>query len=190
MLQKLSNTKITTPLVWRNWCQALEHHPDKAFQEYIITGLQEGFRIGFKGAECHRAKTNMKSATDQPHVVSKYLEEECSLGRVIGPLAFEDFKDTHLMISRFGVIPKGSTGKWRMILDLSFQEGSSVNDGIEAGLCSLHYAKVEEATEELVKQGRNSWMAKIDIKCAYRAVPVHPQDWWLLGMQWDGAFLL
>ena len=35
-----------------------------------------------------------------------------------------------------------------MIVDLSFPEGSSVNDGIEADISSLHYAKVEEATEE------------------------------------------
>lgn len=42
-----------------------------------------------------------------------------------------------------------------MIVDLSFQEGSSDNNGIESDICSLHYAKVEEATEELVKQGHN-----------------------------------
>ena len=27
-------------------------------------------------------------------------------------------------------------------------------------------------------------MAKMDVKSAYRIVPVHPQDWYLLGMQW------
>ena len=94
------------------------------------------------------------------------------------------------MISHCGVIPKGLTGKWQMIVNLSFPEGSSVNDGIKADICSLHYAKVEEATEELVKQGRNSWMAKVDVKSAYRIVPVHLQDWWLLGMQWNGALFV
>ena len=111
-----------TPLVWRRWSLALEDHPDKEFRDYIVTGLREGFRIGFKGLECHPAKTNMKSAMEQSQVVSKYLQEECALGRVIGPLTVNDFKDTDLMISRFGVIPKGSTGKWRMIVDLSFPE--------------------------------------------------------------------
>ena len=29
-------------------------------------------------------------------------------------------------------------------------------------------------------------MAKLDIRSAYRIVPVHPQDRHLLGMMWDG----
>ena len=176
LLQKLSKSSITTPLVWRRWSQALENHPDKAFRDYIVSGLKEGFRIGFKGRKCRPAKTNMKSALEQPQVVSKYLWDKCATGRVVGPLAVNKFRDTDLIISRFGVIPKGSNGKWQMIMDLSFSEGSSVNYGIEADIRSLYYAKVEEATEELVKQGHNSWMAKVDIKSAYRTVPVHPQD--------------
>ena len=168
----------------------MEHHPDRAFRDYIVTGLKEGFRIGFKDSEYRPAKTNMRSALEQPHTVSRYLQEECATGRVIGPLAINDFREIDLMISRFGVIPKGSTGKWRLIVDLSFPEGGSVNNGIESDICSLHYAKVEEATKELVKQGHNSWMAKVDIKSAYRTVPVHPQDWWLLGMQWEGALFV
>ena len=61
-----------------------------------------------------------------------------------------------------------------MILYLSFPEGGSVNDGIEAGLCSLHYTKVEDATEELVKQSRNWWMEKAIVRSAYQTVPIHP----------------
>ena len=75
-------------------------------------------------------------------------------------------------------------------MDLSYPEGGSVNDGIDPDICSLHCAKVEEATGELVRQGRGSWMAKVDIKSAYRTVPVHPQDWWLLGMKWEGALFV
>ena len=50
-----------------------------------------------------------------------------------------------------------------MIVDLSFPEESSVSDGIESDICLLRYAKVEEVTKELVKQGHNSWMANVDI---------------------------
>lgn len=39
--------------------------------------------------------------------------------------------------SHFGVIPKGSMGKWSLILDMSSPEGRSVNDGIQESLCSL-----------------------------------------------------
>ncbi len=31
-------------------------------------------------------------------------------------------------------------------------------------------------------------MAKVDLKSAFRMVPVHREDWELLGFQWNGAF--
>ena len=92
-----------------------------------------------------------------------------------------------MQISRFEVILKGATGKWRLILDLSSPEGASVNCGIDKELCSLKYATVDQATESVVRLGRGTLMAKIDIKAAYRLVPVHPEDRWLLGMQFEGA---
>ena len=117
LLQKLPKNSITTPLVWRRRIQAQEHHPDRVFRDHIITGLKEGFRIGFKDSKYHPAKTNMRLALEQPHTVSSYLQEECATGRVIGPLVLNDFIDTDMMINHFGVIPKGSTGKWQLILD-------------------------------------------------------------------------
>ena len=49
-------------------------------------------------------------------------------------------------MSRFGVILKHHTlGKWRLIVDLSFPAGASINDGIDPSLCSLKYTKVERS---------------------------------------------
>ena len=45
--------------------------------------------------------------------------------------------------SHFGVIPKGTIGKWRLILDMSSPKGASVNDGIEEFLCSLSYVGIK-----------------------------------------------
>ena len=30
-------------------------------------------------------------------------------------------------------------------------------------------------------------MAKVDVKSAYRNIPIHPEDHWMTGMLWDGA---
>ena len=46
--------------------------------------------------------------------------------------------------------------------------------------------KVDDVARKVVQLGPGALMAKIDIKSAYRVVPVHPQDRCLLGMQWDG----
>ena len=85
------------------------------------------------------------------------------------------------------MIAKGSSGKWRLILDLPSPEGASVNDGIDKMLCSLSYATVDEAASQVVRLGRGALMAKVDIKTAYRLVPIHPDDHLLLGMQLEGA---
>ena len=96
-----------------------------------MTGLREGFRIGFQGnGRCCLAKANMRLATERAEVLSGCLQEECASGRVLGPFR-KKLLGTALMINRFGVIPKGSTGKWHLIVDLSFPEGNSVNGGID-----------------------------------------------------------
>ena len=154
--------------------------------QYILQGLQCGFHIGFKrGSNLRAAKKNMFSAEEHPEVIQKYLQEECELGRVLGPFDLEELPGVH--ISKFGVIPKSNqVGKWRLILDLSSPEGASVNDGIQKELCSLQYVKVDEVVDTILKLGPGTELAKIDIQNAYRIVPVHPDDRSLLGMKWQG----
>ena len=85
-------------------------------------------------------------------------------------------------------IPKRrQPGKWRLILDLSFPLGRSVNDGIPPDLCSLQFTTVDKAAQLITRLGRGALLAKIDISHAYRNVPVHPDDRRLLGMAWNGS---
>ncbi len=44
----------------------------------------------------------------------------------------------------------------------------------------MQYISVENAVQLVVKKGL------MDIKSAYRIVPIHPNDRWLLGMTWEG----
>ena len=59
-----------------------------------------------------------------------------------------------------------------------------MNDGIPKDLCSLGYMSVDDLVAQVLQIGRGAEMAKIDVKQAYRNVPVHPKDRHLLGMQW------
>ena len=116
------------------------------------------------------------------------MAKECAEGRVIRPLQPALHPTVH--ISRIGIIPKKSTGKWRLIVDLSSPEGFSVNDGIEEGLCSLSYIFVDHAVRAAMELGQGALMAKIDVRSAYRIVPVHPEDQGLLGMMWEGSLFI
>ena len=42
---------------------------------------------------------------------------------------------------------------------------------------------VDNAVDQIIRTGRGARLAKIDVKHAYRNVPVHPDDRLLLGMK-------
>ncbi len=89
-----------------------------------------------------------------------------------------------MQCSPFGVIPKkGRPGKWRLIVNLSAPDGGSTNDGIARELASVAYTSVEEVVRRVMELGSGVLMAKADVRDAYRNVPVHPRDRWLLGME-------
>ena len=125
----------------------------------------------------------MLSAEERAEVVCEYLQTKVAAGRVLGPFNPADYPQIHT--SRFGVIPKSTLGKWRLIVDMSSPEGASVNDGISKSLCSLSYVTIMDGAKGVTAHGKRSLMAKVDIRNAYRVVPVHPEDRWLMGMTWQ-----
>ena len=176
--------QITTPLDAEVWACQLRNHPDRAFADYIVSGIRQGFRLGFDYSKRKPlpAKKNMRSATDNGTVVEEYLRKEVSAGRVIAGV------QQAVQVSRFGAIPKaGEPNSWRLIVDLSYPHGRSVNDSISKELSSIRYATVDQAVQCILDRGPGTELAKIDVEQAYRNVPVHEDDRWLLGMEWDAT---
>ena len=58
-----------------------------------------------------------------------------------------------------------------------------MNSGVDPHLCSLSYVKMDQVVDTLLKMGPGVELAKLDVKNAYRNVPVHPEDRHLLGMR-------
>ena len=131
----------------------------------------------------------MPSASLQPSDIDDYLYTELAKGRVAGPFSSPPLP--HLHISRFGVIPKKhQPGKWRLILDLSSPDGHSVNDGIKKDPFTVQYMKVDDIIDGIMSLGRGTLLAKFDVESAYRIIPIHPNDRYLLGMQWQGNYFV
>ncbi|CAB3988942.1 Hypothetical predicted protein [Paramuricea clavata] len=184
------NTPVAavTPLVLEEFTRELAAYP-LSKRRYVLDGIRLGFRVGWEPDRVSlRSRTsNMRSASDHPDVVDAYLSSELAARRVAGP--FTNLPVPLLHVSPFGVIPKNhQLGKWRLILDLSSPAGHSVNDGIPKDPYSLHYVKVDDAIRALVDLGPGTLMAKFDVKAAYRNIPIHPDDRYLLGMKWRDRF--
>ena len=183
----LTASAVHTPLCTPAWHSMLGSHPNKDLVQFMLDGICNGFHIGFTKppSSLKAVRSNLEGAREHPGVVTDYLSTEISLGRVAGPFPPRAVPQIH--ISRFGVIPKGQTGKWRLIVDLSHPKGHSVNDGIPKPLCSLQYVTIDEAVKGIIQFGRGALLAKIDIRSAFRLLPVHPADRHMLGMRWNGG---
>ena len=156
----LTASCVHTLLCVPAWGTMLRSYPDKQLVQFVLNGISKGFRIGLAkpASTLNSAKSNLNSALEHPDIVTEYLHTEMSFGRVAGP--FPPRAVPHVHISCFGVIPKGQTGKWRLIVDLSHPKGHSVNDDILAHLCSLQYVTIDKAIEGIIQQGRGTLLAK------------------------------
>ena len=152
---------VRSPLVANEWEAVLAGHPDREFAEFVVRGLREGFRIGFDYRRHLGEKTpkNMRLASEHPDPINRYVREELQKGRLISLSGASP-----LRVSQVGVIPKSlQPGKWKMITDLSFPKGESVNDGIGSDICSVAYATVDDAIRCNKTLGRGALLAKFDI---------------------------
>ena len=175
---------VVTPFHLKQWEIGLVGHVDRDFVANLRDGIRDGFRIGFvyRMKVCRSVTGNMRSVEKHRDVLQVYVDGGRQAGRVLGPFDRDQFP--MVQVGPFGVIPKSEPSKWRLILDLSSTEGFSVNDGVDKDLCSLSYMSVDEVAERVVEVGKGALLAKFDLKAAYRNVPVHPEDRWLLGMVW------
>ena len=94
------------PLWLDQFLTELQHHPDPAAVAYVLSGIREGFRIGFESSTVNlkSALSNTRSSFEHPFVIDSYLQAEVSFGRVAGLFSVDPFPSLH--ISRFGVIPR------------------------------------------------------------------------------------
>ena len=77
----------------------------------------------------------------------------------------------------------------RVILDLSFPVGHSVNSEIhkhcfEGGPYKLRLPGALDLAEHIAKRGTSCLLYKVDLSRAYRQLPSDPWDWPLLGIKW------
>ena len=185
----LAEKRVCTPLRRSQFESELASHNDKAGVNWLLNSIMYGVSIGFSGPHTPYISSNLPSAAQHPHIITAELHvaREVEAGRVLGP--FATIPTNTFRSSGRGVIPK-KNGKWRMILHLSAPFGSSVNDGIDNDQFPVQYSTVDDAVEMISRYGTGAILAKIDLKAAFRMVPIDSKDWDLLGMQWQGGLYL
>ena len=184
----LPPVSAVTPLQVEQFALELENHPNQSQVSFVLEGLRKGFRVGYNyPRKLKSASSNKPSAYAHPEIVDAYLANEVSLDRVAGPFDSPPLPGLH--ISSSGVVPKkGQPGKWWLIVDYSFPNGSSVNDGISPNEFTTEYIHVDHIIRMVSQHGQGALMAKFDVEAAYRNIQVHPSDHFMLGMRWRGIY--
>lgn len=142
-----------------------------------MTGLTEGFRIISRDCDLRPAEViNYKSATG--HDVRDKVEHTIRDEILNGNYIVTDTKPT--IVSALGAIPKPDSDKIRLIHDCSRPEHSNVNSYTDTKYFS--YTTVDKAVSHIKP---NAYLAKIDLKSAYRHVPIHPSNYTATGLAWQ-----
>ena len=163
----------------------LHGYPDSSLVHFILNGFRHGFNLGFRGLINEKPLKNNKSARDNPEKVSEAIAKEVDRGHTAGPFHAPPFPHCH--ISPLGAAPKPD-GSCRLILDLSQPSGDSVNDNIDKREFPCNYTHFDAATDIVFRMGKGCYLTKIDIKHAYRLLPVRKEDWPLLVYCWQGMY--
>ena len=151
-----------------------------------MSGVSEGFKVGFVGTPLNKYVHNLKSTDEHPQVVQDYIDKELQAGRIEGPFLQPPFPKYQM--SPVGVVPKKASGEFSIIHNLSYPEGTSVNDKISSSACSVSYASTEDAIHLVKTSGAGSYIEKTDIRKAFRIVPLCPEDYCLFCFEWNGQF--
>lgn len=164
----------------------LQLWPNQQMAVLLFKGFGEGFPLpSFQGLGCLINK-NLPSIDSHIPIVAEKILKEVQEGRVAGPFLSPPF--ANFRISPLGIIPKKEPNSFRMIHHLSYPFGSSLNDDIDAALCSVSYSSFDDALTKIRKLGHSALLAKADIKSAFRLLPIHPTAFNSLGFYFNNSY--
>ena len=180
---------VPSKLNFRKWEEYLVDYWDWELPMLIKYGFPLDFN---RETVISTEKISHKSALQFPSHVDTYLTEETEYGAMGGPYADPPIQNLH--ISPFMTRDKSSSDKRRVIMDLSWPKGQSVNSGAELDRYLgtqfvLTYPSVDNITDQVLQLGRGCHIFKVDISRAFRHVPIDPGDLDLLGLHWGQYYI-
>ena len=183
--------EVPSQLKCDNWDKYLKDYHDAEMVQFLRYGWPVTYTVPLPPRP---VLENHASATRHAGVVKAFIAKELDKNALIGPFAeppFTPWTQTSPLMTRDK--PDGS-GK-RVIVDLSFPEGQSVNDGIRRNFvqgtdCFYSLLTAWDLATLILQEGKGAYMWKSDLSRAYRQLRVDPLDYPLLGILFEGEYLI
>lgn len=168
------------------WEKGLQNCPNSAFKGYILSGIAHGFRIGFEP----------KNNAELPQVVKNHPLSAIEKAALLNDITAE-LKKGHMLaipnkpecLSPLGVVPKDITAH-RVIRDYSFPKNNALNDYIPDRFATTKYVTHTQIAQKICSEGAGCYIGKVDLKSAFRQLPVNSADLLKLGHKIYGQYVI
>ena len=163
-----------------------DFHLKKYWDSQLCFLIRYGFPLDHKeNFPLQHELKNHSTANQHESDIEAYLQEEKRFGAIFGPFKTRPLQNMHF--SLFLTREKPGTPHRRVIVDLSFPEGLSVNAGVESDKYLdtpflLTLPTLDTITQKVKQNGRGSLLYKIDLSRAFRHIKLDPKDYNLLGL--------
>ena len=142
----------------------------------MLDGIQNGFQLLPKDAKIQPAEMHNYNSTTNPAAREKV---EASLLSEIEAGNYVPVPNKPTIVSALGAVPKPDSDDLRLIHDCSMPPKKGVNTYIN--IEKQKFQTIDDAVS-VIKKGY--YLAKVDLRHAYRSVPTHPSNYHEMGLKW------
>ena len=171
------------------WRTQLRNYADYDICDFLEFGWPMNYTAQYPPTP---TQNNHASARAFKSDIDQYIHTEIAHHTLAGPFTdppFTPWFQTSPLMTR----PKKTGTSRRVILDLSFPTGQSVNDGIPRDIYlgkpyKLRLPTVDDLVSAILQHGPECFIYSIDLARAYRQLRCDPLDWPLLGIWWNDSY--
>ena len=173
------------------WDTALADYHDKELCQF----MRYGWPVSFTASDpLLSTPKNYASALRHPAVISKFINKELEMEAMLGPFERDPFIPWTKVSPLMTRDKPSGTGK-RVIIDLSFPPGRSVNDGVQKHAFqgrpfTYTLPSPLDLAEAILRAGPGASLWKADLERAYRQMRIDPLDYPLLAVRHQGRTYL
>ena len=183
-----ARVRVPSGLSVEAWKRNLQGYHDRNLVEFLEFGWPTNCDRGTGFVPVYE---NHPSATSFPEDINFHIATERRHAAVAGPFSEPPFRPMHC--SPLMTRPKKDARHRRVIMDLSWPPGASINDAIETacyvdGLAEIRLPTVDYMEGRLRTLGPGAYLYKTDLARGYRQLRVDPGDWPLLGFTHNGEY--
>ena len=171
------------------WDALLSDYQDKELCQFLRYGWPSNYTAPSPPVSSQK---NHPSALAHMAEIDRFIDKELSKGALLGPFVSPPFAPWSQTSPLMTAEKKDSLHR-RVIIDLSYPEGQSVNAGVaknffQGAYTSYNLPTVHDLAQKIISLGPGTLLWKTDLERAYRQLRSDPLDYPLMGIVHRGAF--